>query len=99
MSETRYANNFEYCDSLVVVNQIYFPQPVPGNVPLFGIQAVGNYGCRLQPGSPAIGKGFVVFNLLVTVPVDPVYGATAITFHGKDMGAFQFNGTGNQHHP
>ena len=36
---------------------------------------------------------------LAAVPIDPVYGVTALTPPGKDIGAFQFNGTGNQHHP
>lgn len=144
----RYGNNYEYGDSLKVVNQIYptnaglsggwtIPQltdipdynsflpanyhpgdtydgtpvvqrnnpmfynfflPVPNNIPLYGIQAVGNYDFRLQPGSPAIGKGYTGLIPLALVPVDPRYGVTEITPPGNDIGAFQLNGTGNQHY-
>ena len=145
----KYGYNYEYGDSLVVVNQIYptnaslsggwtrpqptdipdyttflpvnykygdtydgttviqknnpqfynFPLPVPNKVPLYGIQAVGSYDFRLQPTSPAIGKGYTSFSPVGSVPIDPVYGLTEMTLPGKDIGAFQFNGTGNQHHP
>ena len=144
----RYGNNYEYGDSLSVVNQIYptnaalsggwtvpqptdipsfttflpagykpgdsydgtpvvqannplfynFPLPVPGGIPLQGIQAVGKYDFRLQAKSPALGKGYTGFSPLAVVPVHPVYGATEITPPGIDIGAFQFNGTGNQHY-
>jgi hypothetical protein len=76
-----------------------FPLPVPNAVPLYGIQAVNTYDFRLQAASPAIGKGYTGFVPLGAVPVDPVYGVTEITLPGRDIGAFQFNGTGNQHHP
>lgn len=75
-----------------------FPLPVPGNVPLYGIQAVAKYDFRLQVGSPAIGKGYTGFAPIASVPIDPVYGATEITLPGIDIGAFQFNGKGNQHY-
>jgi len=75
-----------------------FPLPVPGNIPLFGIQAVGKYDFRLQGGSPAIGKGYTGLLPLAAVPVDPVYGVTEITLPGTDIGAFQSNGKGNQHY-
>jgi len=75
-----------------------FPLPVPNNVPLRGIQAVGKYDFRLQAGSPAIGKGYLEMSPLATVPVDPIYGITEITKPGIDIGAFQSNGTGNQHY-
>jgi hypothetical protein len=144
----RYGNNYEYGDSLKVVNQIYptnaglsggwtipqltdipdyhtflpptyksgdsydgssivqqnkpmfynFPLPVTGNIPLFGIQAISNYDFRLQPGSPAIGKGYTGVIPLAVVPIDPKYGVTELTPAGIDIGAFQLNGTGNQHY-
>ena len=75
-----------------------FTLPVPNNVPLYGIQAVGTYDFRLQPGSPAIGKGYTGITPLAAVPVDPKYGVTEITAPGNDIGAFQLNGTGNQHY-
>jgi hypothetical protein len=76
-----------------------FPLPVPGQIPLAGVQAVSNYDFRLQPGSPAIGKGYTGFSPLGAVPVGPTYGVTEITLPGNDIGAFQLNGSGNQHHP
>lgn len=78
---------------------VNFLLPVPGNIPLQGIQAVGNYDFRLLSSSPAIGKGFTGFSAVASVPVDPTYGVTEITPPGKDIGAFQFDGTGNQHYP
>ena len=76
-----------------------FPLPVTGGIPLAGIQAVASFDFRLQSGSPAIGKGYTSFSPLAVVPVDPVYGVTEITLPGIDIGAFQSNGNGNQHHP
>jgi len=76
-----------------------FPLPVPNNIPLRGIQAVANYDFRLQPGSSAVGKGYTGITPLGAVPVDPKYGVTEMTPAGNDIGAFQLNGTGNQHHP
>jgi hypothetical protein len=75
-----------------------FPIPVPNHVPLYGIQAVNNYDFRLQPGSPAIGKGYRGLSPIGSVPVNPKYGVTEITLPGNDIGAFQLNGTGNQHY-
>ena len=57
----------------------------------------GSYNFTLQPASPAIGKGYTGFAPLAVVPVDAKYGATQITYPGKDIGAFQSNGTGNLH--
>lgn len=76
-----------------------FPLPVTGGIPLMGIQAVAGFDFRLQAGSPAIGKGNTGIQPLAVVPVDPVYGVTEITRAGTDIGAFQSNGNGNQHHP
>jgi hypothetical protein len=75
-----------------------FPLPVSGGIPLSGIQAVNKFDFRLQAGSPAIGKGFTGRTPLAVVPIDPVYGVTEITSPGADIGAFQFNGNGNQHY-
>ncbi len=74
-----------------------FPLPVPNGVRISGISAVNNYSFRLQPGSPAVGKGYTGFAPLAVVPVDSKYGATEITPPGSDIGAYQINGTGNQH--
>ncbi|MDP9081063.1 MAG: hypothetical protein M3O71_26905 [Bacteroidota bacterium] len=74
-----------------------FPLPVTGGIALNGISAVANFNFHLTPQSPLIGKGFTGFQALVTVPVDPVFGATEITPPGVDLGCYQVNGTGNQH--
>lgn len=76
---------------------VNYPLPVPGGLPLFSITAIGSYNFRLQPGSPLIGKGNTAITPLVTVPIDPIFGATAVTPPGADLGCYQFNGTGNQH--
>jgi hypothetical protein len=76
---------------------VNFPLPVAVNK-LIDVQAVGNFDFRLQAGSPCIGKGFTGFSPLAVVPVDPKFGATEITPPGSDIGAYQSNGTGNQHY-
>jgi hypothetical protein len=76
---------------------VNYPLPVPGGLPLFSITAVGSYNFRLQPGSPLIGKGNTTVTPLTVVPIDPIFGATAVTPPGADLGCYQFNGTGNQH--
>jgi len=73
------------------------PVPMPAGYNLRDVAVVGNYNFGLKPGSPCIGKGYTGFSARRDVPVDPVYGATEITPPGKDIGAFQSNGTGNQH--
>src|ERR1700722_6821111 len=55
---------------------VNYPLPVPGNLPLFSITAVGSYNFRLQPTSPLIGKGNTTITPLTVVPIDPIYGAT-----------------------
>ncbi len=69
------------------------------------ISFVGASNFRLQAGSPAIGKAFTGFTPLTSikdffaeiVPVSKNFGATEITLPGKDIGAYQTDGTGNQH--
>jgi hypothetical protein len=56
------------------------------------------FSFQLGTTSPAIGKGSAsALTPLALVPVSANYGATAITVPGADMGAYQSNGTGNQH--
>lgn len=76
---------------------VNFPLPVPNDYNFMEASYVGNYNFHLQSSSPAIGKGFTDFKAFAVVKVDPVYGASEITQPGKDIGAFQQNGTGNQH--
>ena len=51
---------------------------------------------HLQSGSPAIGKGFTGFTAIASVPQGGNFGAN-ITQPGIDIGAYQINGSGNQH--
>jgi hypothetical protein len=73
------------------------PIPMPAGLKLADISTVGSYNFRLKTGSPCIGKGYTSFAPRTDVPVDPIRGATEITPPGRDMGAYQFDGTGNQH--
>ncbi|MEO6228649.1 MAG: hypothetical protein ABJB11_18805 [Ferruginibacter sp.] len=73
------------------------PCPMPAGLKLRDISFVGNYDFRLKSTSPCIGKGYIGFSPRADVPVDLIYGATEITPPGKDIGAFQSNGYGNQH--
>ena len=73
-----------------------FPLPTTGH-PLAQYTAVGNFNFRLQPGSPLIGKGNTTIAPLVVVPLDKIYGLSDPTPAGADLGAYQLNGTGNQH--
>jgi len=76
-----------------------FPLPVPVRR-LADVNVQGTYNFRLQPGSPAVGKGNANFTPLATSPAMPVsanFGATAITSPSRDLGAYPGDGTGNQH--
>ena len=86
--------------SIVGANDPQFingPVPLPAGLRLRDIAVVGNFNFALKSTSPCIGAGFVGFSPKADVPVDIRYGATEITPPGKDMGAFQSNGRGNQH--
>ncbi|MBX9733316.1 MAG: hypothetical protein K2X37_04585, partial [Chitinophagaceae bacterium] len=73
------------------------PVPLPSGLKLADISTVGSYNFALKPSSPCVGIGFTDFNPRRDVPVHPLYGATEITPPGKDLGAYQVNGRGNQH--
>ena len=73
------------------------PVPLPAGYRLQDVNTVGTYNFALKPTSPCIGKGFTGFTAKAVVPVNPVYGATELTPPGKDIGAFQIGGQGNQH--
>jgi len=74
-----------------------FPLPTVGGHALSQYSAVGNYNFRLLANSPLIGKGNTTIAPLITVPIDKVYGLSEATLPGADLGAYQLNGTGNQH--
>jgi len=63
--------------------------------------SVDGFNFHLQAGSPAIGKGTTdptkVAPITAGIPIDPNFGSSGITGPGKDMGAYQTDGTGNQH--
>jgi len=73
------------------------PVPLPAGYKLADVVVVGNYNFRLKQTSPCIGAGYTGFKARGDVPVDPKYGVTELTPPGKDLGAYQNNGTGNQH--
>lgn len=78
---------------------INYPLPIPAGINLRDISTLGNYNFHLQAGSPCIGKGYTGLSLapLKAVAEDPIYGVTFYPQPGIDLGAFQYNGTGNQH--
>ncbi|MES2275038.1 MAG: hypothetical protein V4592_03385 [Bacteroidota bacterium] len=57
---------------------------------------IGTSNFRLQAGSPAIGKGKTDFAPLKAVTATGTLGAN-VMLPGKDIGAYQSDGTGNQH--
>lgn len=73
------------------------PIPLPAGASLVDISTVGNYNFALKLTSPCIGKGFTGFKAKGDVPIDLIYGATELTPPGRDIGAFQTDGTGNHH--
>lgn len=81
------------------VNQFNFtanPGPVSASVQPYLVVAIANANFKLQATSQAIGKGNVNFVPYGTVTATGTYGTT-ITQPGKDIGAYQADGTGNQH--
>jgi hypothetical protein len=76
---------------------VNYPLPAAANTQFINADYVGGYNFRLQSGSPAVGKGYTGFSPLAIVKVDKIFGATEITLPGKDIGAYQVDGTGNQH--
>jgi len=73
------------------------PIPLPAGAKLADIVTVGTYNFNLKLSSTYIGKGFIGFAPRGDVAVDPIYGVTELTLPGKDIGAYQTNGKGNQH--
>ena len=73
------------------------PVPLPAGLKLLDIAVIGSYNFALKSTSPCIGAGFTGFSPRADVPLDLKYGATEITPPGKDIGAYQSNGRGNQH--
>ncbi|WCT14636.1 hypothetical protein [Mucilaginibacter jinjuensis] len=81
------------------VNQYNFtanPGPLSANVQTYPSVAIGTSNLKLQSASPGLGKGKTDFSPLGSVTATGTYGTT-ITPPGKDIGAYQNDGTGNQH--
>jgi hypothetical protein len=76
---------------------VNYPLPRAASTNFNDADYVGSFNFRLQSGSPAIGKGYTGFQPYALVKVDPVFGVTEITPPGKDIGAYQSDGSGNQH--
>ncbi len=86
--------------SVVGINNPQFisaPVPLPAGLKLADVSVVGTSNYALKSTSPCIGAGFTGFDPRGDVKVDLKYGATEITPPGKDIGAYQSNGRGNQH--
>lgn len=71
--------------------------PVAFGINFIEADYVGSYTFHLESNSPAVGKGYTSFSAYGSVSVDPVFGVTTLSQPGKDIGAFQTDGTGNQH--
>ena len=76
---------------------VNYPLPLSVSVNFNSADYVGSFDFHLKSGSPAIGKGYTGFAPYAAVKKDPIFGVTEVTAPGKDMGAFQVDGTGNQH--
>jgi hypothetical protein len=72
------------------------PGPLSANLQTFASVAVGTSNFKLLATSPGIGKGNINFAPYGSVTATGTFGTT-ITPPGKDIGAYQSDGTGNQH--
>lgn len=72
------------------------PGPTSIKLQPFVLLAAGNSNFRLLSSSPALGTGNADFTPVRAVTSTGSYGTT-ISLPGKDIGAYQDDGTGNQH--
>jgi len=77
-------------------NYTQFPAPATANNQTPAIVMVGTSSFRIKTGSPALGTASTTAVSYNTVTSTGTYGAS-ITPPGKDIGAYQNDGTGNQH--
>jgi hypothetical protein len=77
-------------------NYDQFPAPITANDQTPVTVMVGSSSFRLKPGSPALGKGKTDFQPYTTVTSTGLY-APVVTPPGQDLGAYQNDGSGNQH--
>jgi hypothetical protein len=73
-----------------------YPGPTTANNQAPFTVMLGTSSFRLQAASPGLGKGNTAVQAYGTVTATGNYGTT-ITQPGKDIGAYQNDGTGNQH--
>lgn len=81
------------------VNQYNFtanPGPITAKLQPYNVIAISNGNFKLLAASPVLGKGKADITPLGAVKTTGIYGTT-ITPPGKDIGAYQNDGTGNQH--
>ena len=76
---------------------VNYPLPAAASTNFNDADFAGSFNFRLGSGSPAIAHGYTSFAASAVVKKDPVFGVTEVTGPGKDIGAFQTDGTGNQH--
>ncbi len=97
LSNTAQANNPAfYGFDVNAYNFTANPGPISANLQPYPVIAIGTSNFKLLASSPGIGKGKTDFTPLGTVKTTGIYGTT-ITPPGKDIGAYQNDGTGNQH--
>lgn len=77
-------------------NYTQFQTPITANDMTPVTVMVGTSSFRLKAGSPALGKGKTDFQPYATVTTTGNY-APVITPPGTDLGAYQYDGSGNQH--
>ena len=76
-----------------------FPLPVSGAgfQNLSDIACTGSFDFHLAANSPCIGNGYTNFNPIRATKVTKAPFAATVTAPGVDIGAYQSNGSGNQH--
>jgi len=72
------------------------PGPITAKLQPYNVIGISSSNFRLLAASPGIGKGKTDVEPLGSVTTTGTYGTT-ITLPGKDIGAYQNDGTGNQH--
>jgi len=76
---------------------VNYPLPAAASTNFSAADYAGSFNFHLGSGSPAIAHGYMGFAASAVVKKDVVFGVTELTAPGKDIGAFQTDGTGNQH--
>jgi len=97
LSTTPQQNNpiFESFD-VNAYNYTQFPAPTTANNETPAITMVGTSSFHILPTSPTLGKATTAFAPYNNVTTTGAY-APLVTAPGVDIGAYQVNGTGNQH--